>query len=41
MNLTHIYIERFSVNASQGVPPKQLWDNGSEVVEGDRESKEE
>ena len=38
INLTRIYIKRFSVIASQGVPSKQLWDNGSKIVERDWES---
>jgi len=35
VNLTRIYIERFSVIGSQGVPPKQLGYDGSEIVERD------
>jgi len=38
VNLTRIYIERFSVIGSQGVPPKQLGYDGSEIVERDWES---
>ena len=38
MNSTRIYIKRFSVVASQGVPLKQLGDDGPKIVERDWEA---